>query len=66
VEENVKRGHEQKTSLTPDEKLRAAHAHLCDGVAQHTIAALFGVNPGRVNEAITEISRATGHKTIKE
>lgn len=62
----MKRGHEHKTSLTPDEKLRAAHAHLCDGIAQHSIAALFGVNPGRVAEAVVEISIATGHREPKE
>lgn len=47
-----------KTHLTPDEKLRAAHAHLINGVDQHVIALLFGVNAGRVNEAIMVIRAA--------
>jgi hypothetical protein len=47
-----------KTHLTPDEKLRAAYAHLINGVDQHVIASLFGVNAGRVNEAIMVIRAA--------
>ena len=47
-----------KTHLTPDEKLRAAHAHIINGVDQHVIASLFGVNAGRVNEAIMAIRAA--------
>jgi hypothetical protein len=49
---------EPKTSLTPDEKLRAAYAHLINGVDQHHIASLFGVNSGRVNEAIMDVRKA--------
>jgi transposase-like protein len=51
---------ELKANLTPDEKLRAAHAHIVQGVDQHIIASLFGVNPGRVNEAIKAIRAACG------
>ena len=47
-----------KTELTPEEKLRAAHAHIINGVDQHVIASLFAVNPGRVNEAIMAVRRA--------
>ncbi len=47
-----------KTALTPEEKLRAAHAHIINGVDQHVIASLFGVNMGRVNEAIMVIRAA--------
>ena len=47
-----------KTELTPEEKLRAAYAHIVGGVDQHVIAALFAVNPGRVNEAIMAVKRA--------
>jgi hypothetical protein len=47
-----------KTFLTPDEKLRAAYAHIINGVDQHHIAALFGINPGRVNEAIQDVRKA--------
>lgn len=38
--------------LKPDERLRVAFAHLCLGVDQHALAAVFGVNPGRVAEAV--------------
>jgi len=47
-----------KTQLTPDEKLRAAHAHLILGVDQTIIAMLFGVNLGRVNEAVMEVRKS--------
>lgn len=49
---------EKKASLTADEKLRAAHAHLINKIGQHHIAALYGVNPGRVNEAIMAVKMA--------
>ena len=52
---------EQKTSLTPDERLRAAHAHMINGIDQHHIAALFGVNAGRVAEAVVAVRRACGY-----
>lgn len=43
--------------LTPEQKLRACVAVLCDDVPQHVVANLFGVNHGRVNEAV-QIARA--------
>jgi hypothetical protein len=49
-----------KTDLTSEEKLRAAYAHMIGGVDQHVIAALFGVNPGRINEAIMAVREAIG------
>lgn len=49
-----------KTQLTPDERIRAAYANLCCGVNQHTVAAMYGVNGGRVAEAITEVKKAVG------
>jgi len=51
---------EKKTALTPDEKLKAAWGHLIQGVDQHTIAALYGVNPARVAEAIAAARAAFG------
>jgi hypothetical protein len=48
---------EHKTSLTPAEKLRVAVAVLADGIDQHKVAALMGVNPGRVGEFISKIRR---------
>jgi 3-dehydroquinate dehydratase len=49
---------EHKTALTPAEKLRVAVAVLVDGMDQHRVAALMGVNPGRVAEAVVAIRDA--------
>jgi DNA-binding transcriptional regulator YdaS (Cro superfamily) len=49
---------EHKTTLTPGERLRVAVAVLLDGFDQHKVAALMGVNPGRVNEAVQAVRRA--------
>jgi hypothetical protein len=38
--------------LAPEQKLRVCVAVLCDGVEQHIVANLLGVNLGRVNEAV--------------
>ena len=45
-------------ALTPEQKLRAAVAHILDDVPQHIIASLFGVNQGRVNEAVAAVREA--------
>ena len=49
---------EYKTALTPGEKLRVAVAVLLDGMDQHKVAAMMGVNPGRVNEAVSAVRKA--------
>ena len=49
---------EHKTMLTPGERLRVAVAVLLDGMDQHKVAAMMGVNPGRVNEAVMAVRRA--------
>jgi hypothetical protein len=49
---------DHKTALTPAEKLRCAVAVLLDGFDQHRVAALMGVNPGRVNEAVMAVRQA--------
>ena len=54
-----------KTALTPQEKLRVAVAVLVEGVPQHIIAALFGVNPGRVAEAVGAVRRAIENDTVR-
>lgn len=46
--------------LTPHEKLRVAFGHLCLDIDQHRLAALYGVNPGRVADAITAVRHAIG------
>jgi hypothetical protein len=49
-----------KNNLTHDEKLRAAYAYLINDVPQHHIAALYGVNQGRISEAVAMVSKAVG------
>lgn len=44
-----------KASLTPDERLRAAYGHFILGIHQHDLAAVMGVNSGRVNEAVMAV-----------
>lgn len=41
--------------LKPHDKIRVAFGHYCLGIDQHDLAALFGVNPGRVSEACASI-----------
>jgi len=49
-----------KVSLEPLEKLKAAYMHDVLGVDQHLISAFFGINPGRVNEAVRDVRQAIG------
>lgn len=44
--------------LAPNDKIRICFAHLCLGIDQHKLAAMYGVNPGRVSEAVTAIRNA--------
>lgn len=46
---------EHKTSLTPEEKIKAAYLHMIRGWDQQDIAIAFEVNIGRVNEAVSKI-----------
>lgn len=56
---------ERKRELTPQEALMVAHAHLIGGVDQHTLASMYSVNQGRVNEAIVVLREAAeNHKTL--
>jgi hypothetical protein len=56
---------ERKTELTPTEVIMVAHAHLIGGVDQHTLASLYSVNQGRVNEAIVVMREtAENHKAV--
>jgi hypothetical protein len=48
---------ERKTALTPQEKLRVVVAVLVDGMDQHKVAALMGVNPGRVNTIVVAVRK---------
>ena len=56
----MKRGYAEKTSLTPMEKLKAAYAHEVHGVSQHAIASLYGVNQGRIADAVSSVRKAVG------
>ena len=60
------RGHVEKASLTPREKLKVAHAHLIFGVSQHTLAGLFEVNPGRISEAIMDVKSVLDWQKTEE
>jgi hypothetical protein len=57
---------DHRTALTPAEKLRVAVAVLIDGFDQHKVAALMGVNMGRVNEAVTAVRQAIEPENNKE
>jgi hypothetical protein len=52
------RGHVSKGALTAEEKLRVAYGALVLGVSQHDLTALFGVNQGRINEAVKSVALA--------
>ena len=56
----MKRNHETKTILEPIEKLKVAYIYETYGIDQHAIAALYGVNSARVNEAISDVRNAIG------
>ena len=50
-----------KTSLTPEEKLRAACAKVMYGVSDAAIGLILGVsNNGRVNEGVKEVLAPLG------
>ena len=55
-----------RTALSPAEKLRVAVAVLVEGVPQHVIAALMGVNPGRVAEAVVTARQTFGFENDRE
>lgn len=50
--------------LTPEQMLRVATAHIIGKVDQHTLAALMGVNQGRINEAVKAIEWAIGNHVL--
>jgi hypothetical protein len=53
---------EPKKSLTAQEVLMVAYAHLICGVDQAVLSSVFGgINPGRINEAITVVRDACEH-----
>ena len=61
----IKRYIERKTDFTPAEKLRVAVAVLVDGIPMTKVACLFGVNSGRVAEAVAPISKAVDPDLIE-
>ena len=56
----MKRGHKQKTSLTPEEKIKAAYLYEVRGIEQHLLADVFGVNAGRIADAVKTVRAAVG------
>lgn len=46
--------------LSPEQKVRAAYLVLCEGIGQTQVASAYGVNSGRVNEAVKAVEKATG------
>ncbi len=52
---------EPKKNLTAREVLMVAHAHLVCGVDQAVLASMFGINSGRINEAIKVVRDACEH-----
>ena len=52
---------EPKRSLSPREVLMVAHAHLICGVDQAVLGSMFGINQGRINEAVKVIRDACEH-----
>jgi hypothetical protein len=54
-----------KTALSPREVVQVAHAHLVCGIDQHALAAMFGVNAGRIAEAVSVMRNAAeNHRKI--
>jgi hypothetical protein len=49
---------ENKTAFSPEDKIRVAFAHLCLGIDQHKLAGMYGINPGRVAEAVKAVREA--------
>jgi len=49
---------EKKASLEPNEVLIVAYAYLIGGVDQQVLAAIYGVNAGRISEAVTVVREA--------
>jgi len=50
--------HERKGALEQHEVLIIAYAHLISGVDQQVLAAIYGVNQGRISEAVTVVREA--------
>lgn len=56
---------EPKKSLTPNEVLIVANAALVSGVFQHHLAAMYGVDSGRIAEAVVAIRwAAENHRKV--
>lgn len=56
----MKRGFEPKASLSPEEKLKAAYLYEIAGLDYQTLTIIFGVNPGRIADAIKAVREAIG------
>jgi hypothetical protein len=45
----------KRVSLTPEQRMQVAFAVIYQGLDQHTVAAMFGVNAGRVAETVQAV-----------
>lgn len=54
-------GNGPKKSLSPEDVVRIAFAHLLCDVHQHTLASMWGMDSGRVAEAIVAMRWAAEH-----
>jgi len=56
---------EAKKALTPEEIIMVAHGALTYGLAQHHLAGLYGVDSGRIAEAVVAMRwAAENHRLI--
>lgn len=49
-----------KTFLTFEEKITVVWAYHVKGIDQHTLSAMYGVNPGRISEACKAVEMVLG------
>ena len=54
------------SSLTFEQKITAAWAYHVKGVDQHTLAALYGVNQGRISEACKAVETALTDQKVPD
>ena len=55
-------GRDRKPALTFEQRVQVVFGHYYLGISQHDLAAMFGVNAGRVAEACTAVRDALASK----
>jgi DNA-binding transcriptional regulator LsrR (DeoR family) len=56
---------EKPTALTFEQQIAVAWAYFCEGVAQSTIAGMYGINQGRIAETCKTVREALEPKKEK-